>query len=387
MYRIHRAVSSLVLVVALLPIKLHADSGTGATIQVSGYYKNFLASTRALASYPPQQNYWVDFNRLRLEFKGDITDTTRFNVQYDNEFSFGDYLKTNQFIAQKNLTSDNYFNLYQTYVDNNSVYARHGLYRAYVDTSVGQVDIRTGRQRVAWGSGLFWSPVDIINPFNPTQIEREERTGVDAILADWNNGELSRLSIVYAAHSAPTRATTAFRWRSNLSGFDIGLTGGHFRNDDMVGLDFAGQWHSIGLRGEWTKTSSPVDGNYQRAVLSGDYTAPSSLSIFLELYYNGQGKSDPASYQFTRLFSGEIQSLARRYLGMMVGYDFTPLLKWKNYYIHNFDDGSGFLYSRLVYSSSANAEWSAGSQMFSGNTGSEYGAFENIALIQYQRYF
>jgi len=386
MCRIYHAVLGFVLLNALLSIEVRADSGSGTAIQVSGYYKNFLASSRTLALYPPQTNYWVDFNRLRLEFKGNINNT-RYNVQYDNEFSFGDYLKTSQFIAQKNLISDNYFNLYQTYVDNNSVYARHGLYRAYIDNSIGAVDIRSGRQRVAWGSGLFWSPVDIINPFDPTQIEREERTGVDAILADCNYGELSRLSLVYAAHSTPTRATTAFRWRNNLSGFDIGLTGGHFRNDDMVGLDFAGQWHSIGLRGEWTQTSSPVDGGYQRAVLSGDYTAPSSLSIFLELYYNGQGKSDPASYQFTRLFNGEIQSLAQRYLGMMVGYDFTPVLKWKNYYIHNFDDGSGFLYSRLIYSSSENEEWSAGAQMFAGNTGSEYGAFENINLIQYQRYF
>jgi len=371
----------------ILPSNATADSGSGGTIKVSGYFKNFLASSRTLALYPPQENYWVDFNRLRLEFKGDITDTTRFDVQYDNEFSFGDYLKTNQFVAQKNLPSDNYFSLYQTYVDNNSVYARHGLYRAYVDTSFDKVDLRTGRQRIAWGSGLFWSPVDIINPFDPTQIEREERTGVDAILADWNYGELSRLSVVYAAHNAPVRATSAIRWRSNFSGFDIGLTGGHFRNDDMVGLDFAGQWHSIGLRGEWTQTSSPVDSTFQRAVLSADYTAPNSLSLFVEFYYNGQGRSDPASYQFTRLFTGEIQSLAQRYLGVMAGYDFTPLVKWKNYYIHNFDDGSEFLYSRLVYSSSENAEWSAGAQMFAGSTGSEYGAFENVTLIQYQRFF
>jgi len=386
MCKIQRVLGGIV-VILMLPIGVRADSGSGSNIQVSGYYKNFLASSRTLASFPPQENYWVDFNRLRLEFKGNISATTRFDVQYDNEAYFGDYLATNQFVAQKGLASDNYFQLYQAYADNNSVYARHGLYRAYIDSSLGQVDMRAGRQRIAWGSGLFWSPVDIINPFDPTQIEREERRGVDAILADWNYAELSRLSLVYAAHREPIRATTAMRWRSNWSGFDLGVTGGHFRNDDMVGVDFAGQWHSIGLRGEWTQTWSPVDGSFQRAVISSDYTASNSLSTFVELYYNGQGRTDPASYQFPRLFNGEIQNLARRYLGMMVGYDFTPIMKWKNYYIHNFDDGSQFLYSRLAYSSSENSEWTAGAQIFSGSAGSEYGSLNNIALIQYQRFF
>jgi hypothetical protein len=56
-------------------------------------------------------------------------------------------------------------------------------------------------------------------------------------------------------------------------------------------------------------------------VFSADYTLPNTLSMIAELYYNGQGKTDPASYQFARLFNGEIQSLAQRYLGAMVRYD------------------------------------------------------------------
>lgn len=365
----------------------YAADDTQGSVEISGYYKNLLASSRTLASYSPQQSYWVDLNRLRLELKGDLGARTRFDVQYDNEVFFGSYVETSQFAAQKKLSTGNYFDLRQVYVDNNSVFARHGLYRAYVDTRLKQADLRIGRQRVAWGSGLFWSPVDIINPFDPTQIEREERPGVDAILIDWDYDQLSRISLAYAAHASPVRETMAGRWRTNRAGFDLGLTAGQFRNEDMVGFDFAGQWKSIGLRGEYTQTSSPVDGSYQRAVLSADYTAPNTLSMFLELYYNGQGRTGPSSYQFSRLLNGEIQNLARNYLGTMVAYDFTPLVKWQNYYIRNLDDGSEFLYSRLVYSAKENIEWSAGAQLFNGKAGSEYGSFENIALIQYQRYF
>lgn len=381
-----RALICLIVLSLSLP-EAYAGSETHGSVEVSGYYKNLFADSRTLALYPPQQSYWVDLNRLRLEFKGKFNDTTSFNVQYDNEVFLGSYLETSQFAAQKNISTGNYFDLRQTYIDNNSIYARHRLYRAYIDTRLTQTDLRIGRQRIAWGSGLFWSAVDIINPFDPTQIERDERPGVDAILIDRDYGRLSRFSLVYAAHASPVRETMAGRWRTNRAGFDLGLTAGQFRNEDMVGFDFAGQWKSIGLRGEYTQTSSPVDGGYQRAVLSADYTAPNTLSTIVELYYNGQGQSSPATYQFARLFSGEIQNLARRYLGVMVAYDFTPLVKWQNYYIRNFDDGSEFLYSRLVYSAKENIEWSVGAQIFAGDAGSEYGSFENIALLQVQRFF
>lgn len=375
------------LLTSVLSPASRADNKEKDSIEFSGYYKNLAVSSRTLSLFPPQQSYSVDLNRLRLEFKGELNETTRFNVQYDNEVFLGSYLETSQFAAQKNLSTGNYLDLRQTYIDTKSVFARHGLYRAYVDARLKQADLRIGRQRIAWGSGLFWSPVDIINPIDPTQIERDERPGVDAVLVDWDYSQLARLSLAYAAHASPVRPTMAGRWRTNRAGFDLGLTTGQIRDEDMVGFDFAGQWQSIGLRGELTQASSPIDGSYQRAVLSADYTSPNTLSTIMELYYNGQGQSSPASYQFARLLSGEIRNLARRYLGTMVAYDFTPLLKWQNYYIRNFDDGSEFLYTRLVYSATENTVWSAGAQVFAGNAGSEYGSFENIALVQFQRFF
>lgn len=358
-----------------------------AQLELSGYYKNLFVNSRTLAIIAPQQPYNLDLNRLRLELKGNLAEETAFNVQYDNEVLLGNYLETDQFLVQKELSSDTYFDLNRTYADNTSVYARHGFYRAYLDTRVADVDIRIGRQRIAWGSALFWSPVDIINPFNPTQIEREERTGVDAVVADWDYNDLSRLSLVYAAHKSPVRNTTALRWRTNIARYDLGLTAGRFRDDTMVGIDFAGQLGPVGLRGEWTRSSSPVDGQYQRAVIGADYSFPNTLLFMVELYYNGQGKSDSSDYDFSRLLSGKIQSLARRYVGALVSYDISPLWKLENYYIRNLDDSSEFLYLRLVVSATDNIELAAGTQLFSGKNGSEYGTFKDNVTMQIQWFF
>ncbi|MFV1996453.1 MAG: DUF1302 family protein [Acidiferrobacterales bacterium] len=359
-----------------------------AQIEINGYYKNLLAGSRTLASFfPPATDYTVDLNRLHLELKGDLSENTAFNVQYDNEIFLGDYLKTSQFQAQKNIPQDTYLNLRSTYLDNQSVFGRHGLYRAYLDTRIGNADLRIGRQRVAWGSALFWSPVDILNPIDPTALERDRRTGVDAVVLDADYSDLSRVSVMYAVHATPVRASTAVRWRTNKGGFDWGLSAGRFRNDDMAGIDLAGQIGKIGLRGEVTRTQSPVDGSYTRFVVGADYTFSNTITINSEFYFNGQGATDTGAYDFNRLFSGEIQSLAQRYLGLYLGYDITPLLKWKNYYINNLDDKSFFYSPEVSYSITQNSELAFGVQIYSGSAVSEYGSFENMAYGQWQLYF
>ncbi|HEC12374.1 MAG TPA: hypothetical protein ENI80_03850 [Acidiferrobacteraceae bacterium] len=358
-----------------------------AQIEVSGYYKNLLIGSRTLLLFPPTENYTADLNRLHLRFQGDLGKRASFDVQYENEIILGDYLNTQEFIFVKEATSETYFNLENTYLDSSNGYGRQSLYRAYVDLAFDKIDLRIGRQRIAWGSALFWSPVDILNPFSPTQLERERRVGVDAIVLDWSYGDLSRLSLVYAAHGESQRASTAVRWRTNKKGFDWALTAGRLRDDDVIGLDFSGQLGKVGLRGEIARTNSPVDGVYTRAVLGADYTFPNTLSLNVELYYNGQGVSESNNYDFPRLISGELQGVAQRYMGSYLGYEITTLLRWENYWILNIDDSSLFFSPVLVYSFTGNVEGSVGAQFFNGGSGSEYGTFNDLYYAQLQWFF
>ncbi len=358
-----------------------------AQLEVSGYYKNLLVGSQTLSLYPPETHYTTDLNRVHLRFQGDMGELASFDVQYENELISGNYLATHQFISQKDINPDTYLDLQRTYLDSSNGYGRHRLYRAYVDLAFEKVDIRLGRQRIAWGSALFWSPVDILNPINPTQLERGRRVGVDAVALDWNYGDLSSLSMVYAGHTTAQRASMAWRWRTHNNGFDWALTSGRFRNDKMLGFDFAGQLGKIGTRGEITRTDSPTDGSYTRAVIGADYSFPNTLSLNVEIYYNGQGASDPNRYDFPRLFSGNIQSLAKRYMGGYVSYGVTSILLWRNNWILNLDDHSRFFSPELVVSFSDNVEGSVGIQAFGGGVGSEYGTLKDLYYAYLKWYF
>ncbi len=362
-----------------------ALAGLGNSWSLSGYYKNLFVASRTLPSFGPQERYDLDLNRLRIKLRGGLGEAAALEVQYDNELLLGSYLETLQFAALDAMGSDTYFDWDGTYVSRDDLVARHSLYRAHITLTGTRAELRVGRQRLAWGTALFWNPVDILNPFNPVQLEREERTGVDAVLLGWDYGALSRLSVVGARQRSGD--SVALRWRGNWRGFDLALTGGRFRGDEVAGFDFAGQLGLIGLRGEATRTRSEKDGSYTRVVLGADRSFANTLTLNLELYYNGQGRGDTRDYEFMRLVSGEVVSLARYYGAFFLGYELTPLLRWDNYVILNLDDDSRFLAPRLVYSPTGSLDWALGVQYFDGPTDSEYGVLETLFFSELQWFF
>lgn len=351
-------------------------------LELSGYYKNLLAGSETVA--PAGQRYTLDLNRLRLELKGELAERVVLDLEYDNELLFGNYLDTEEFAAQKDRRPDQYWNLDSKYGEGGSWYGRHRLYRGNVTLSFRDTDVRLGRQRIAWGTGRFWSPLDLLNPLNPIALERDERLGVDAILAEHKLGPLSRISIVYAPGHESDESSAGLSWHSNTAGIDYSLIAGRFRQERVVGGDVATQWGSAGVRAELRRNESDTGQRYFRAVLAMDYAFPGTLTLSGELYYNGAGATDPALYDFASLFAGRIQNVGRRYFGGYAGYEITPLLKWTNYLVLNLGDHSRFYSPQLTFSLRANVDFTIGAQRFGGSAESEYGRFHDLYYAEWQ---
>lgn len=357
----------------------------GENMAFKGYYKNLLV--RAQTVFPFAEDYTLDLNRLRLELRDRPADWLGYEIQYDNEALLGSYLDTAQFRQLKTSPPATYWDLEDDYADRGSLYARHRLYRGFVDVATPAADVRLGRQRIAWGSGRLWNPTDLLNPLNPTQLEREERSGVDAMLIAANLGPLSRLSVVYAPPVEPARASTALHFRSNFSGTDVAFLAGEFHGDRVAGLDLIGRFGDAGVYAEMARTRPERGDSYARAVAGAEYAFANTLTVGAELYYNGRGATERARYDFTRLFAGDIQNVARHYAGAWLKYEFTPLLRTENYLIINRDDDSRFFAPSLVYSLTASWDWALGVQFFSGVPDSEYGRFHDVYYTSLQWFF
>jgi hypothetical protein len=350
-------------------------------LKPSGYYKNLLVNSETVS--PAGQRYTLDLNRLRLELKGPLAEGVVLDLQYDNEVLLGDYLRTRQFTLQEKQRPDQY----SSYGEGGSWFGRHRLYRANVTLASGDTDLRFGRQRIAWGTGRFWSPVDLLNPPNPVALEREERLGVDAVLAEHKLGPISRISAVYAERPESGESSAALNWHSNSAGIDYSLIGGRFGKERVVGGDIATQWRGAGVRAELTHNEPEAGRAYRRAVLAMDYAFPNTLTFSGELYYNGAGAADRASYDFASLFAGRIQNVGRRYFGGYAGYEITPLLKSTNYLVVNLADHSRFFSPALSFSLRTNLDLSVGVQFFGGSPGSEYERLEDLYYAQAQWFF
>lgn len=356
-----------------------------AALKLAGYYKNLLIRSETIS--PGRENYTLDLNRLRLELKGRLAENAILDLQYDNELLLGNYLRTAQFAAQKLMPPDQYWDLEGNYADTHSYYGRHRLYRASITLSAGQTDVRLGRQRITWGTGRFWSPLDLLNPFSPIALEREERAGVDAILAEHKLGPLSRISAVYAPRHDRGASSAAVNWHSNVRGIDYSLVAGRFRREDVVGADIATQLGGAGLRAELTHNRREAAPSYRRAVLAVDYAFPNTLTLSGEYYYNGAGAMDPAFYDIAALFAGRIQNVGRRYFGAYASYEITPLVKSVNYYIVNLADRSSFFSPGITVSVKTNVDLTVGVQHFRGPRGSEYERFNDLYFAQLQWFF
>jgi len=360
-----------------------AEPDAGLTL--SGHYKNLLLRSRTV--FPAGQRYALDLNRLRLEVRGELAQGAALDLQYDNEILLGDYLHTTQFDLQKDQPPPQHWNLDRNFADAGSYYGRHRLYRASVTLAAADTDVRVGRQRITWGTGRFWSPLDILNPFSAIQLEREQRIGVDAVLIERKFGALSRLSAVYAPRHAGGDSSAALRWHANRAGIDYSFVAGRFAGDRVAGADVATQLGDAGLRAELTGARREDGSSYRRALVGLGYAFPNTLTLSGELYYNGAGASERIAYDFASLFAGRIHSVGRRYFGGYAGYEITPLLKWTNYLVVNLADRSRYLSPSLTYSLKTNVDLTVGAQLFRGSQGSEYARLNDAYYAQIQWYF
>ena len=142
---------------------------------------------------------------------------------------------------------DEFANLYWVLADSDDMVATHTLDRLYLSILADRFTLTMGRQRIAWGTARFISAVDLFNPFDPTAIDKEEKLGVDAAVADIPLGAFSGLTLVFAPDLLASEISYAARIYANLLDYDLALTAGRFVDRYAVGFDFAGQVWDLSL--------------------------------------------------------------------------------------------------------------------------------------------
>jgi hypothetical protein len=218
------------------------------------------------------------------------------------------------------------------------------------------------------------------------QIEGGQRLGVDAINFEYSLGALSGFNVVYAPRDESEKTSAAVRLRTNIMGYDLSIVVGEFREDDVIGFDFAGSIGDSGFRGEGVFTDPDEGNDFTRLVLSWDYNFPSTLYLLVEYLYNGGNVGEDASLADLARFTGEIVTGNKNFLAIALGYELTPLIRPEFYAIFDIDGGGLFINPGMRYNVFTDLDWIIGVQIFPGDEG-EYKGLPDSFYTSLEWYF
>ena len=312
---------------------------------------------------------------------------------------------------------------------------RHLLYRASVKLETRRLEAVAGRQRIPWGVGRLWTPIDRFNAIPPLAIEQDQSPGVDALDLRWNFSGFSFAEAVYQPNGRSDDAAYGLRLHGSRGEMDWSLLGGRWEGAWATGMDLAANLGEAALRLEaiWTSPTRevwPVGdarprelGSFWQLVASLDnnFAVGRGLYVLVEHLYNGnalgfgEGAAGPllpffestreppagfapppgagaaaaaaAAGPFVRpaspaIFGGSrVITRARHLTGLQLGYDFTPILRGDLLAIYDWEGRSAVFAPFVTYSPISSVELVLGAQLFAGPRLSEYGSAEHLAYF------
>jgi len=271
----------------------------------------------------------------------------------------------------------------------------HRLDRFWVGHSSEKTVLRFGRQALSWGNGLFYSPMDLVNPFDPAAIDTEFKTGDDMLYLQYllDSGDDVQVAAVFrrdplSGDVESEQATYALKYHGFLGEAEYDLLVADSYGDTVIGLGGARSIGGAVVRGDVVITDSSDDTTFQ-AVANVSYSwtwSGHNVSGTVEYYFNGFGQSDgqydPLSLSgnpelLVRLARSELFTLGRNYLAGSLMIEISPLWTLTPTLLSNVDDPSALLQIVTQYSLSDNMTLLGSLNVPLGPSGSEFGGIES----------
>ncbi len=284
-----------------------------------------------------------------------------------------------------------YFDLTSVLSDSGKTATLARLDRLAIGWTGEKTVVRLGRQALSWGNGLFYAPMDLVNPFDPATIDTEFKPGDDMLYVQrlFDNG--NDLQGAFVARRNPLtgqrtgdQKTVAAKYHG-LAGdaeYDI-LVAQHY-DDPVLGIGGSKGVGGAIVRGDVviTKTDSKTVTTLVTNINYSWIGFGRNMTGTLEYYYNGFGQTGNYDFLadpdlFLRLARGDLFTLGRHYLAANVLVELTPLWTVSPVFLVNLQDPSSLLQVTAQGSLGDNAVFIGTVNVPLGKNGSEFGGIES----------
>ena len=170
-------------------------------------------------------------------------------------------------------------------------------------------DITAGRQAISFGSGRFFNPTDVFSPFSYQALNKEEKTGVDALRVQVPIGKMSEIDFgyVFGAEADWKKSAAFIRGKFDLKGTDLSIIAMEYKTHFMTGINISSSVKGAGVWLEAAYTFSNLlekydkDQNFFRISAGADYYFSGDFYLFGEYHYSSAGTIDKKDYLLNSL--------------------------------------------------------------------------------------
>jgi hypothetical protein len=263
--------------------------------------------------------------------------------------------------------------------------ASHKLDRLCLGWRHDEFTLDIGRQRIAWGTTLAMSFMDMFHPIRPGDPFAPEQPGTDAIRLQIPTGAVSGWDLLYAWIDDEGSEAVASKYHETHGDFESALSAGRINGENFTGFQTTGDINDIGIRVEaaWRDVHN---GRKWRLAVESDWAPDEHTYLSGEVFYNGPGATDPMMYDLNELVRGELYP-ARWYAALNCTYNPGGLSTLGLFGIGNLTDDSWFFDLSVQHSLSNTQDIRIGYQHYEGDLISEYGALPDMIYAITSTYF
>jgi hypothetical protein len=386
----------------LLSVAVVADDGA---IEIGGHTKLSLTGQ----AYPDQSLFrdLVGSNTLdlsgdlRLNFEADA-DRWSFDGAYQLLALHGDSIELGRLVPGgaelffPGLPNDDrrLFDLTDIIEDDGKTAVLHRIDRLSVAYMSEKAVFRLGRQVLSWGNGLFYSPMDLVNPFDPAAVDTEYKVGDDMLYSQYLFDDGSDVQFAYVARRNlldgdfdAGESTAAIKYHGFVGAAEFDVLLAQSYEDTVLGFGGSGNvggsvWTADAV---FTRTDNDT---YAQLVTNLTYSwnwFDRNMSGAIEYFYSGFGQRsdayDPLSLGSNpdlveRVARGELFSIGRHYLAGSIMIEMMPLWTVTPTLLASLSDPSALLQLVTSVSMGDNLTFLGSINVPIGPKGSEFGGVE-----------
>jgi hypothetical protein len=290
-------------------------------------------------------------------------------------------------------------------------------------------DVRFGRQPISFGSGYFFTPLDLLSPYSPQVVDREYKPAVDAVRFDAFIGATGRITAAIGVvdHGDPDATFVIGSGGFTVGLFDLDFFAGKHYADLVLGFSTQGSAGPIGIHGDVALTvpfsgddpSVSAEPSSLRFVIGAAARTGRGTMLMAEFYAQSFGADERTGYFAAaidpRVQRGDLWTLGHVYAALSFSQELSPVFSLSALTIINLADPSALLGPSLSWSVAGNADLVAGAFLAVGNrppqvsllsligpdgtplapedvlanveSGSEFGLMPHQAYLQLRLYF